>query len=92
LSNIIPPLILLNIILAIFNLIPIHPLDGGKILVGLLPSRDAAQVDEFMRRYGIFILVIMIFPIFGGVSPVSAFISPIINFILGILLPSPQLI
>src|SRR3989344_6794656 len=37
LANIIPPFIFLNVVLAIFNLVPIHPLDGGKILVGLLP-------------------------------------------------------
>jgi len=92
LANIIPPFIFLNVVLAIFNLVPIHPLDGGKILVGLLPREDAHRVDLFLRRYGIFILLLMIFPIFGPVSPVSMLISPIINFILGILMPGAPVI
>src|SRR3972149_10538900 len=84
---IVPTFIVLNILLAVFNLIPIHPLDGGKILVGILPSKDAHELDMFLQRYGIFILFLLIFP-FAGVSPISSFISPIMNFFLKILLPS----
>jgi Zn-dependent protease len=87
----ISPFIYLNVILAIFNLVPIHPLDGGKILVGLLPSRDAAHVDLFLRQYGLFILILLIFPFFGT-SPISYIISPIINFILGILVPGQSVL
>ena len=79
-------LISLSVILAIFNLIPIHPLDGGKILVGLLPAKDAAMVDLFLRKYGIFILLILVFPLFGP-SPVFAILSPIINLLLDIYIP-----
>ncbi len=85
-SPIISPFIILNIVLAIFNLIPIHPLDGGKILVGLLPPADAAKVDLFLHQYGLFILILLVFPFFGN-SPVFYIISPVINFILSILLP-----
>jgi len=81
------PVILLNISLAVFNLLPIHPLDGGKIIVGLLPPRAAAQVDLFLKQYGVFLLIILIFPIFGGSSFVLTFLSPIINFLLKIYLP-----
>ena len=38
LSIFVVPFIILNVSLAIFNLVPVHPLDGGKILVGLLPK------------------------------------------------------
>lgn len=82
----------INILLAVFNLIPIHPLDGGKILVGLMPRDQAEEIDLFMRRYGIIILILLVFPIFGGSSPVFSFLSPIINFILRILLPNLQYI
>jgi len=92
LASLIPPFIFLNIILGLFNLIPIHPLDGGKILVGLLPSKDAASADLFLRRYGVLILIMLIFPVFGGTSAVFYFLDPIIKFILQILLPSQTLV
>lgn len=92
LSHFIPPFIYLNIILAIFNLIPIHPLDGGKILVGLLPHRDAVKVDLFLKQYGIFLLVLLIFPLWGGVSPVLQLISPVINFLLNIFIPNSTIV
>jgi len=84
--SLIAPFVSLNIVLAVFNLVPIHPLDGGKILVGLLPPADAAKVDLFLKRYGLFILIFLVFPLFGN-SPIFYVISPVINFILDILLP-----
>jgi len=42
---------MLNVTLAIFNLIPIHPLDGGKIIVGFLPKDLAQEWDDIMSRY-----------------------------------------
>lgn len=69
-----------NCMLAIFNLIPIHPLDGGKILVALLPRATAIEYEELMARFGTFILFALIFP-WGGMSPASRLISPIIEFV-----------
>lgn len=89
-AALIPPFIMLNVVLAVFNLVPVHPLDGGKILVGLLPPRDAVKVDLFMQQYGIFILILLVFPVFGS-SFVFSFISPIINFLLGIYIPGTTL-
>ena len=87
LSIILPPIIILNIVLAVFNIVLIHPLDGGKILVGLLPANDAHQVDMFLNRYGMLMLFFLIFPILGSTSPLFAVISPIINFFLNLFLP-----
>lgn len=80
-------LIQLNVVLAIFNLIPIHPLDGGKILVGLLPPKDASKADLFMNKYGLIVLILLVFPILGGASPVSLFLSPVVRFLVNIYVP-----
>lgn len=75
----------LNVMLAIFNLVPVAPLDGEKILYALLPKDLAYEYRQFMNQYGLFVLLLLIFPIFGGSSPVSRLISPIISLVTGLL-------
>lgn len=79
--------IFMNITLAIFNLIPIHPLDGGKVLIGVLPPETGRDLDLFLRRYGFIILIFLIFPFGNSQSPVSYLIRPIISGIANFLLP-----
>lgn len=91
LTAILQPVIVLNIVLGIFNLVPIHPLDGFKIVEGILPAEYARQWHE-LEGYGMIFLLFLVFPIFGGISPISRFISPIIDFFLSFLLPGSQFI
>jgi Zn-dependent protease len=50
----------INILLAFFNLVPVHPLDGSKILAGLLP-RHLAYEYEKLEPYGFIILILLLF-------------------------------
>lgn len=50
----------LNVLLAIFNLLPIPPADGGRILLGLLPNGQAELVSR-VEPFGMFILMFLIF-------------------------------
>lgn len=50
----------LNLALCFFNLIPVQPLDGSKILFGILPLKTAQTIDHFSTRYGMLILLILI--------------------------------
>jgi len=92
LSGLFYALILVNVGLAIFNLIPVHPLDGGKILIGLLPKKEAYELDIFLRRYGLILLLFLLFPIFGGNSLISIVIYPVINVILRLFIPGNPII
>ena len=84
-------LVTINVVLGVFNLIPVHPLDGFKIVGGILPAEYAKQWQE-LEQYGILFLLLLIFPILGRTAPIQTLISPIINFLLAILLPTAPLI
>ncbi|MFC2169111.1 site-2 protease family protein [Acidobacteriota bacterium] len=70
-------MVVINVILAVFNLIPIPPLDGSGVLLGML-SDEAAQKYEQIRPYG-FIIIIILF-MTGILSTILGFILGIVNF------------
>ena len=70
----------INLALAIFNILPIAPLDGSKILFALLPVRYEKLI-YFLERYGPFILIgLIIFSQATGVSFLGGLIWPFVDF------------
>lgn len=57
----------INLLLGIFNIVPIPPLDGSKILFALLP-REFAAVERFSAQYGILLLILFLFFFVGVVG------------------------
>ena len=51
--------LLINVFLAIFNLIPLPPFDGGHVVAGLLPERAALQWDK-LARFGFPLLIVLL--------------------------------
>ncbi|MFH1875619.1 MAG: site-2 protease family protein [Candidatus Omnitrophota bacterium] len=72
----------INIILGAFNLIPIPPLDGSKIVMGFLPVSGQRAMARF-ERYGFFIIVILLYT--GILSPVINFIQNSIYALIGLM-------
>lgn len=70
--------VLLNIGLAVFNLVPVPPLDGSKLLFALLPYQWSGT-RQFLERNGIFLLLIFIFFFSGVLSPIVFFLFHVLS-------------
>jgi len=70
----------INISLAVFNMIPIPPLDGSQIFSGIMIRRNPQLVMQ-LQMYGPQILLgLILFGMFTGISIIWAFMSPFVNF------------
>lgn len=77
---------LYNVWFAFFNLIPIPPLDGSKILSEVLPPRTAYQYDNMVGQYGFYILLALVFTGVIGmvIRPLASVYMALVGGIIGI--------
>lgn len=73
--------VIYNLILCAFNLIPIPPLDGSKVLFNLLPPRYY-NLEIYLERYGFFLLIGLIFIDNLGIPILWGWIGPFVNLFL----------
>ncbi len=78
-TSILSIIVYANIMLMVFNLVPIPPLDGSKVLYALLPD-SARNIKFFLDKYGFAILLFFIFFLFPIISPI---IDGIFNLLVG---------
>jgi Zn-dependent protease len=78
--------VFINVALFIFNLIPIPPLDGSKVMFSLMNPRTVWQIRPRLEQYGFLILIIVMFvPVINGASIGGRVLFPVLNGIVSVL-------
>jgi Zn-dependent protease len=83
----------INIFLALFNLIPLPPFDGGHVVEGLLPPSLAVHYAK-LRRYGLLLLILLLLVVprlFPGADIVDRLVGPPVHWMIRALLPGALL-
>jgi Zn-dependent protease len=70
----------INVVLMIFNLLPIPPLDGWRVLLGFLDARTAFSLRQY-EQYGFIVLLLLVF---AGGTLLSNVIAAVMRFLLGL--------
>ncbi|MDO8488130.1 MAG: site-2 protease family protein [bacterium] len=83
-SSALTSILAINVFLALFNLIPVPPLDGSKV-VGVLMSAESAA--RYQSSTNPLLILLLILPIIGGASLAAILISPLANILLSFLIP-----
>ncbi|MBI2447584.1 MAG: site-2 protease family protein, partial [Candidatus Omnitrophica bacterium] len=73
-------IVIINLLLAVFNLVPVPPLDGSRVVSGLLPKEYAAYYNK-LEPFGIFILIGLL-----ALGLIDKIILPIVSFLSSLLL------
>lgn len=71
-------IVFINILLAIFNLVPIPPLDGSKLLMAFFPDKFY-RMREFFERYGLILIIFFIFFVWRLIFPIVAILFSLIT-------------
>lgn len=87
--DILQTMIWINIVLAVFNLIPVPPLDGSKVLAGLMPGHQEWLVR--FEQYGVILLLLLVFS--GAIGSLfNIVIIPLANLLIGLALSISNII
>jgi Zn-dependent protease len=87
LFNVLSLFVLINLVLMVFNLIPVPPLDGSKVLFAFLDRRTEYQIRPILEQYGFFILILLFFLPPGnsiGARVLLPIIDAIFAFLVGV--------
>lgn len=87
LYEIIATIVVFNILLLLFNLIPLHPLDGWRVMLGLLPADESQKISRY-EQHSMLLLILLILvglgPFFNPLSPLFSLIYDIFEIITGV--------
>ncbi len=80
--------VIMNLGLGLFNLLPFGPLDGAKVFLGFLPADKVEEWEAALSRYSLIIFLLLFIPIINGTSILSLTLGTLVNFFLKLLFPS----